>query len=176
MHFCADDLTSGDMDEVQAIRKVHAELAELQKTLVADVREDLVAKRVARSRIRSLQHAVNVLNSKAVTEGILQSSQRIEAADSGSGSRNCEAYAVHTERQPLSMYSGTLWAMCFPHCFPYGDGVFALLRKCPLSFQQWSQMLLLREELVYEVQPSTIADAQVWFAKPANGEDQASDW
>ena len=31
MHFCADDVTSGDMDEIQAFRKVHAELHELQK-------------------------------------------------------------------------------------------------------------------------------------------------
>ena len=29
MHFCADAVTSGDMDEVQAVRKAHSELREL---------------------------------------------------------------------------------------------------------------------------------------------------
>ena len=62
------------------------------------------------------------------------------------------------------MYSPAQWAMCFPHCFPYGDGVFGLPRARPLSFQQWSHMLILREELVYEVGTHMLEDAKSWFA------------
>ena len=43
--------------------------------------------------------------------------------------------------------------MCFPTCFPYGDGVFGLPCTKPLTFQQWLSMLLLREELVCTIAP-----------------------
>ncbi len=37
MHFCTDHVTSGDLDEVQAIRKVHAELEALQKIRLSQI-------------------------------------------------------------------------------------------------------------------------------------------
>ena len=61
MHFCADDMTSVDMDEIQAFRKVHAELHELHKAVVAEVRDDVAAGRPVRSRVRALQQAVGAI-------------------------------------------------------------------------------------------------------------------
>ena len=58
MHFCADEVTSGNMDELQAIRKVHAELGELRDAAVADARADAAAQRPARHRVYTLQSAV----------------------------------------------------------------------------------------------------------------------
>ena len=82
-----------------------------------------------------------------------------------------EAYVLYTHQQPLSMYSGAQWSMCFPHCFPYGDGVFGLPRIQSLSFQQWAQMLLLREELAYELLPEDRKSSDEWFGSVpcANG-------
>ena len=68
MHFCADDVTSGGMDEIQAIRKVYGELQELREAVVADVHEDVAAERPVRSRARSLQTAVKALMSGHVSE------------------------------------------------------------------------------------------------------------
>ena len=59
------------------------------------------------------------------------------------------------------MYSAATWAMCFPHLFPYGDGVFGLPRQVPLTFQQVQFMLLLREELSYDVTPEMFKAAHI---------------
>ena len=61
MHFCADSFTSGDVDEVQAIRKVHEELSALRDAAVAEAEQDAAAARPARTRVRSLQMAVQAL-------------------------------------------------------------------------------------------------------------------
>jgi hypothetical protein len=60
-----------------------------------------------------------------------------------------------------------MWAMCFPDCFPYGDGVFGLPRAETLTFQQWSSMLMEREELSYNVTRESMIAAKCWFAKAA---------
>ena len=65
------------------------------------------------------------------------------------------------------MYSAPTWAMCFPHCFPYGDGVFGLPRAKTLTFQQCEFMHLLREELEYDVLPEMLEVAREWFAGSA---------
>jgi len=164
MHFAADDLTSGDMDELQAIRKVHAELAELQKALADQVQQDVSEGAVARSRVRTLQHAVQGLLPATFTHGILQAGADAASAEMQTSSQPGDAYAVHTSKVPLSMYSGAQWSMCFPHCFPYGDGVFGLPRAQSLTFQQWAHMLILREELSYEVRPDDLESVESWFA------------
>ena len=70
-----------------------------------------------------------------------------------------EGYAVHTQGKPLSMYDAALWSKCFPDCFPYGDGVFGLPRETTLTFQEWASLLLLREELDYQVDNGILAAA-----------------
>ena len=99
MHFCADDLTSGAMDEIQAIRKVHGELAELHRA----VKEEAVEQGAAVSRASSLQHAVRPLLPSSVAMNIIQASSQAEAPETSSSQQPCEAYAIHTSSQPLSM-------------------------------------------------------------------------
>ena len=65
---------------------------------------------------------------------------------------HCSA-CVASETSSLGgyMYSAATWAKSFPHLFPYGDGVFGLPRQKPMTFQQHTAMLLLREELIFDV-------------------------
>ncbi len=55
------------------------------------------------------------------------------------------------------------WVYCFPNLFPYGDGVFGLPRRAPLTFQQCAAMHLLREELSYRVEPGMPEAAAAWL-------------
>ena len=168
MHFCADDVTSGGMDELQAVRKVYSELQELRETLVAEAEEDAAPQRPASSRVRSLQNAVRTLASRQITERIVRGGVDAEIEERGGRAQlPCEAFAVHTSTKPLSMYKAPMWGMCFPTCFPYGDGVFGLPRQKPLTFQQCASMHLLREELCYNVTPAMMNEALEWFAPAA---------
>ena len=94
----------------------------------------------------------------------MRAGDRADDAERGADAQlPCEAYAVHTGSKPLSMYTPDLWARCFPKSFPYGDGVFGLPRAKGLTFQQWASMLLLREELCYDVGHAATTQAQAWF-------------
>ena len=74
--------------------------------------------------------------SPAMTERIIQAGEAADAQEKRNGSKlPYQAYAVHTSTKPLSMYGAPQWAMCFPQCFPYGDGVFGLPRANALTFQ-----------------------------------------
>ena len=56
---------------------------------------------------------------------------------------------VGTGSKPLSMFDSKYWTMVEPRLFPYGDGVFGVLRDVELSFDEWVTYLLNREELDY---------------------------
>ena len=159
MRFCADNVTSGDMDEIQAIRKVYAELKSVDEAIRAEVAEDVAAQRASTTRVMSLQQATRALMTQDFSRGITAASSDLEAVEP----MPCEAYALHTGKKPLSMYTASQWAMCFPQCFPYGDGAFGLPRETRLTFQQWSSMIILREELVYQVAPEHMHEAEQWF-------------
>ena len=64
--------------------------------------------------------------------------------------------------------------MCFPHLFPYGDGVFGLPRQKPLTFQQYAVMLDMREELCYNVTPDMLVAAAAFFQAPESVEGGAA--
>ena len=83
-------------------------------------------------------------------------------ASSFATSAEAEAYAQGTSSKPMSMYGPEQWAMCFPHLFPYGDGVFGLPRATPLTFQQCVGMHLLREELCFLTNTGDAAAARAW--------------
>jgi hypothetical protein len=173
MHFCADDLTSGTMDQLQAVRKVAYELQELRKAALAHTDGEAASGAPHRARVHILQQAVREMSSRRFATGI---SELADQAGAKAGVRlPAEAYAVHTVSKPLSMYTAATWAMCFPECFPYGDGVFGLPSAKPLTFQQWQSFLLLREELCFNVTPSMVAEARAWVA-PADkqGSDVAA--
>ena len=172
MNICADNLTSGAMDEIQATRKVYAKLHGLQAALKADVAEDVAAGRVKQSRTQSLQQAANALKSVDAVQRIVTAGEQVEHAEQHADRSPIAAYAVPTGSQPLSMYSAAQWAMCFPILFPYGDGVFGLPRQDPLSFQQCAGMHLLREELVYQVTPAIMSATRRFSAAAAARDGQ----
>ena len=62
MHFCADDVHSGGVNELAAIRKVYKEIHEVRDALAKEISADTGA----------LQSAVKTLMSRSVTDGILQ--------------------------------------------------------------------------------------------------------
>ncbi len=51
-------------------------------------------------------------------------------------------YFLHTGINPLSMYDKELWQKAFPYLFPYGDGVFGLVRETQMTEQHWAEMML----------------------------------
>ena len=46
-----------------------------------------------------------------------------------SASKDGRTHVLHTGRNPLSMYDKELWQKALPYLFPYGDGVFGLVRE-----------------------------------------------
>ena len=115
---------------------------------IAHVEEDRAA-RVPRRRVRALKQAAHVLLDPTFADKIEHSAAAAMALEKGL--RKCaagaDAVAQGTGTRPLSMYTPEQWAMCFPELFPYGDGVFGLPRRAPMTFQQCVGMHLLREEL-----------------------------
>ena len=95
MHFCADAVSGGEVDEVHVIQKVYDKLAALRDAVVAGAEEDAAAARPPRTRIRSLQAAVKALISPQVVDGI----ERADASASSRGTTRalpCDTYALHT--------------------------------------------------------------------------------
>ena len=164
MHFCADDVHSGGVNELAAVRKVYKEIHEVRDALAKEIKADTGA----------LQSAVKTLMSRSVTDSILQAGAQADSSGQEGPARSpCEQYRIHTGSQPLSMYGAPIWAMCFPDCFPYGDGVFGLPRATPLTFQQCAGMHLLREELDYHVTAKTIAEAKAWCTPTCSEDSEA---
>ncbi|CAK0803316.1 unnamed protein product [Prorocentrum cordatum] len=174
MSFCADAATGGDLDELQAIRKVHGELEALQDSM----REEASGIGYPRRRlIKQLQVSARGMLDRGLADRIHHHHKTVTALEE-TGQRAAapggamEGYAQGTAAQPLSMYSPELWSMCFPDKFPYGDGVFGLSRTAPMSFHQCTSMHLLREELVYQVTPEDLAAAaacKAWVETAADG-------
>lgn len=161
---CADELTSGDLDELQALRKVHAELEQVRALVAEDVAAETSHCTVPKKRVRALQQATRQLLQTRFADKVERGARAIETLESGGGVPEFEAYAQGTGSRPLSMYGPEHSAFCFPKLFPYGDGVFGLPRRMPLTFQQCVGMHLLREELHYQVSPDVLRDAAAWFA------------
>ena len=168
MHICADELTGGDLDELQAIRKVHRELETLQKQVQADADAD-AASGLVRPRIRALKAAAASLLEPHFIDRVQKQGREIGMLEGKFRDKKkkqqrpeVEAYAQGTASTPMSMYSPDMWAMCFPILFPYGDGVFGLPRETPLTFQQCMGMHLLREELSYAVTKEDVRIGAAW--------------
>ena len=119
MNFCADDVNSCALDELAAVRKVHGELSAFCEEALAEVREEAVAARPARRRVHRLQDAVRALTAAQFVDSVTQADAEIEAVEKKPrNTMPCNAFAIHTGAQPLSMYATATWAMCFPHLFP----------------------------------------------------------
>jgi len=166
MHVCADELTSGDLDELQALRKVHAELEKLQEQARKDVELDAYSG-LSRRRVRALQQTTQAMLDSSFADAVVRAGRAIETMEA-KGIKRClagdEGYAQGTASRPMSMYGPEQWGMCFPMLFPYGDGVFGLARRSRLTFQQCAAMHLLREELCYQVTAEVMKDSAQWAA------------
>ncbi len=118
MHVCADELASGDLDELQAIRKVRVELEQLQEAIRQDELAPVSAG-VPKKRIHALQRATQAMIDRSVAQKVEAAARSVEEAEKGSVVKNVsefiEAYAQGTGSKPLSMYGPEMWAMCFPH-------------------------------------------------------------
>ncbi len=66
---------------------------------------------------------------------------------------------VPTGVEPVSMFAPSFWSAFAPLTFPYGDGVFGLERDAELTYVEWCQYLMDREELAYEVDECDSAGA-----------------
>ena len=119
MNFCADAVTSGDMDEGQAIRKVHSELKELRDAVVAELQDDTKAERAPSAHALSLQSAVRALTSRKVLNRIVRAGDRADDAERGADAQlPCEAYAVHTGSKPLPHVHAGLVGQVLPEVLP----------------------------------------------------------
>ena len=56
MHFCADELTNGELEELQAIYKVRVEMEAMEEALRKEIKDDVVSA-VPKRRVRALQIA-----------------------------------------------------------------------------------------------------------------------
>ena len=63
------------------------------------------------------------------------------------------------------MYSPDYWQKCFPEMFPYGDGVYGIMRDRLLTFREWASCLLERTELEHSV--PELDDPMQQFQPPA---------
>ena len=75
LNICADDLAASDLDELQALRKVHAELEALMDSVQRQADDDRTAG-ASRRRIQCLQHSVSDLLKKAFADKVVQQAAR----------------------------------------------------------------------------------------------------
>ena len=173
MRFCADELTSADIDELQAIYKIKAELESMEQQVRKNLEEDR-ANGLSKSRVIALKTAARDLltNTRHKKKGrpsamdqCVEEIEMLQAHTSTISGKPWEGHVQGTGSKPLSMYGPEQWAMCFPDLFPYGDGVFGLARRPggALTFQQCVTMHLLREELVFQVTSEMFQEAQTYF-------------
>ena len=117
MSFCADATSSGDLDELQAVRKVHAELEALQDSM----REEASGNgRPRRRLIKQLQVSARGMLDRRLADQIVNHDEALQNAEEQGNSvtpGGMEGYAQGTATRPLSMYSPELSSMCFPDKF-----------------------------------------------------------
>ena len=171
LNICADDLAGADLDELQALRKVHAELEALMDSVQRQADDDGTGG-LSRRRIQCLQNSVSDLLRRTFAEKIVRRADQIRTRETNSDNR-AVGYVQGTGSQPLSMYSPEQWAWCFPHLFPYGDGVFGLPRRRPMTFQQCVSYHIVREELAYTVPVDAPHSVARW--QQGSGAESADD-
>ncbi|CAK0851590.1 unnamed protein product, partial [Prorocentrum cordatum] len=149
LHCAATDFSTGALDADRAACEFAAKLELLSSKLSTDAHTTDVA-----TEIESLQALAKYMNSDEYRKQLDSTLQAMEAAESrepGARQHPDGTWAIPTGKRPLSMYDKEFWQKAFPHLFPYGDGVYGIDRRRPLSFQQWCRVLLLRAELRYQV-------------------------
>ena len=96
---------------------------------------------------RDLQHAQEALDRTSPVPG----SRGEDASAKWSRTvRGAPRLEVPTASQAVSMFDPSFWTSFDPKSFPYGDGVYGLQRDAVLTFDEWGQCLLQRDELEYD--------------------------
>ena len=156
LHCAASGLSSADLDTTRAAQEFAAKLELLMQQINGGSSAGTIQGEV--------QSMIELARTLGTDEYLKKMDELIRSMDHAEGkpeSRSTElharkddgAYILYTGRRPLSMYDKELWQKAFPHLFPYGDGVFGIVRETPMTFQQWATMMLLRTELEYQVPP-----------------------
>ena len=123
-----------------------------------------------RRRIRALQQASKSLLDGSFAQSLYNKAQEIKKYETGGDTGSNLGFVQGTGSRPMSMYGPEQWACCFPDLFPYGDGVFGVPRRNPLTFRQCCILHMLREELSFDVSQEHIKIASAWLgADPAAG-------
>ena len=91
MHVCADELASGDLDELQAIRKVRVELEQLQEAIRQDELAPVSAV-VPKKRIHALQRATQAMIVRSVAQKVQAAAQSVEEVEKGSVVKNVSEF------------------------------------------------------------------------------------
>ncbi|CAK0816743.1 unnamed protein product, partial [Prorocentrum cordatum] len=149
LHCAATDFSTGALDADRAACEFAAKLELLSSKLSTDVPTADIA-----TEIESLQSLAKYLNTDEYRKQLDRALKAMDAAEGrGPAARQNpgSTWVIPTGKRPLSMYEKEFWQKAFPQLFPYGDGVFGIDRRRPLSCQQWCRMLLLRTELRYQV-------------------------
>ena len=90
MRFCADNLTSGEMDEIRAIRKVHTELQQLREAVADALQEDAEAGRPKKGLVRSLQKATRALLRPGFSERVARASEDVDVTENDHKDLPCD--------------------------------------------------------------------------------------
>ena len=126
MSFCADSLAGGDLDELQAIRRVHADLEKLQETVRSEAEAASSGGHRRRRLLKNLRQSTQAMLDSSLADKIVKHNEALDQLDNQGVAQEAmgvNAFVQGTASKPMSMYWPELWAMCFPDKFPYGDGV-----------------------------------------------------
>ena len=144
----AGEVGSGDLDVERCFKEFAAKLKLLMGRQQGEGRGMVFETEV--DSFRRLAESMSSADLQAKLDKLVREMDIAEGNGSGEGNRKT-VQVVHTGSVPLSMYSPEYWQKCFPELFPYGDGVYGLVRDTPLTFREWACYFLERAELEYEI-------------------------
>ena len=150
LHITADNTNASDLDMDRAVKELAFKIEALEQQLQKDAFADDTY-----TRLYDIQTALKHVTSEDFQSRFQTLCQQIAEAESDHplpAGAQAPGFKVHTARKPLSMYDKELWQKAFPDLFPYGDGVFGIIRRRHMSFPQWAAYMLQRTELHYDVQ------------------------
>ena len=146
----AEDPGLCDLDVERCIKEFAAKLEMLVRS-----RKDGRGGKHGGEELSDFRHLATQMSSaqlQAKLDAMVAEMDRVDnLAQQAASADSKQVQVVHTGSVPLSMYSPEYWQKCFPLLFPYGDGVYGVVRDTPLSFRDWARYCLTRTELEYQV-------------------------
>ena len=149
----AESTASSDLDPLRAVEELAAKLELLQRLFQSSDGSQTTIER----EIVSIQDLAKKMGQERYLRELHRLLGEAESSSDSVGQYNStlegDRVVIPRGSKPLSYYTSDFWVMCFPDKFSYGDGVFGLRRRRPLTFHQWCYMILLRTELQYKAIP-----------------------